>query len=92
MNKSTYSSGTLTTYQDNYMSLSCRGSIDIANGKIVSVEFKGMPRTNGDAWTSFYKRAKRNDIITPEEIKRILMFNGHMNVVSVFTPKKPMYV
>lgn len=72
----------LFTYENSCMSLSCHGSIEIKNGIISEINFKGYPRTYGDGWTRFYKNAKIGNKITEEQIKSILSCNGNYNVVS----------
>ena len=80
-----YRNGILRTYENNSMSLSCDAEVVIKNGIIIGIRYKGMPRTEGrDAWFSIYKSLERNQIISKEVIERILSYNGHNNVVSVF--------
>ena len=76
--------GKLVTYENNSMSLSCRGELTIKNGIIIQAYLKGMPRTSGDEWTGFYKNAKIGGDITQGKIDEILSYNGKRNVVSSF--------
>jgi len=76
--------GTLTTYQNNNMSLSCRGVMKIENNIVISLSFKGYPRTNGDGWTGFYKRSNVGDTVTDSQVECIKKYNGIYNVVSKF--------
>ena len=80
--------GVLVTYQDNSMSLSCKGEVIINKGIIQHVSFKGYPRVYGDGWTAFYMRKKKGDKVTQKEIDNILSFNGILDVVSMFEIKK----
>ena len=83
MNK--YQNGILKTYENSSMSLSCCGEIEIKDGKVVNVYYKGMPRTGGrDSWFSFYENRKKGDKIETKKIEDILSYNGHDNVKSVF--------
>ena len=77
--------GVLKTYQNSNMSLSCKGEINILRGVVTNVRFSGYPRTDGDSWTSFYKNMKVGRTITDEQIKHIVSYNGHCNVISKFT-------
>ncbi len=76
---------TVTTYENNYMSLSCKGTMKIIDSKIVKVGFKGFPRVDGDSWVSFYRDSKIGDIITSDKINTILSYNGKYNIVSVLS-------
>lgn len=89
MNKLDCINGTLKTYENNCMSLSCSGEIEFKNNQIVSVHYKGMPRTDDrDSWLKYYKKAKIGDCFSPMQIKNILSYNGRDNIVSVFIPNK----
>lgn len=78
--------GTLSTYENSDMSLSCHGSILIEDGVVKDLSFKGCPRANGiDGWTAFYKRKNIGDVVTEKEIKNMLKFNGANNIISKFT-------
>ena len=74
----------ISTYENNCMSLSCRGEIEFDENNIIKYSsHKGYPRTNGrDRWISFYKNSKKGDKITEERIKNILSFDGNDNIVS----------
>lgn len=76
--------GTLRTYENNCMSLSCDGKITIVNGIIREISFKGYPRLRGDSWTGFYERAQRGDVVTQEKIDQLLKYNSCCNVRSYF--------
>lgn len=76
--------GKLITYEDNCMSLSCRGEMTISNNVVTDIYFKGYPRTIGDEWVHYYKTLKQGDKISKSTIDKILSFNGKRNVVSVF--------
>ena len=77
--------GTLATYENNSMALSCRGEILIQNGVIKHISHKGYPRTRGrDFWLNFYETKSKGDIITESDIAIILRYNGRNNVVSRF--------
>ena len=80
-----YLNATLTTYENNCMSLSCQGTMKIVDSKIVEVGFKGFPRASGDGWVSFYRDSKIGDIITSDKINTILSYNGKYNIVSVLS-------
>lgn len=79
--------GKLMTYENNCMSLSCRGTINITDGIINNISFKGYPRTYGDYWVRYYKNFKKRDKITQDIINEILSYNGKSNVVSEFHDK-----
>lgn len=72
----------LTTRENNYMSLSCCGAIEIDNGVVTEVSFRGMPRTHGDMWTNYYKQVKVGDEISQETIENLLSYDGRFNVKS----------
>lgn len=77
--------GKLITYENNNMSLSCRGEITIENGTITEINFNGYPRTEGDGWIYYYRNFfSRGNLITQEIIDKILDYNGKYNVVSKF--------
>ena len=80
--------GSLTTYQDCSMSLSCRGNMEIKNGIVTSANYKGYPRARGDSWFGFYKKAV-GDRVTAQQVENILSFNRNYDVVSKFKPVTP---
>tara|TARA_R110002050_G_scaffold288861_1_gene441055 strand:- start:1303 stop:1554 length:252 start_codon:yes stop_codon:yes gene_type:complete len=80
--------GTLHAREDNNMSLSCSGYLDIKEGKIAEVSFKGLARTGGrDAWVTAFENAKIGEKVKHSTIDWVISFNGHNNVVAKFTPK-----
>ena len=79
--------GVLITYQDNSMSLSCKGELIIDKSIVQHVSFKGYPRAHGDGWTAFYLRKKTGDQVTQKEIDNIISFNGICDVISMFKQK-----
>ena len=76
--------GTLITYEDCSMSLSCRGEMKIKNGIVVDISFKGYPRMNGDGWIHYYKSKKVGDTVTDNLITITKEYNGNYNVISKF--------
>lgn len=77
--------GTLKTYQNNNMSLSCSGELQLTNGEVVMRTFKGMPRACGeDNWYSFYTKTIVGTYVSYNEVKLMLAFNGRNNIVSTF--------
>jgi len=76
--------GKLITYENNCMSLSCRGEMNIVNNIVTCITFRGYPRTHGDGWTYYYKTIKKGDKIDKSTIDKILSYNGKRNVISVF--------
>lgn len=80
--------GTLHARQNNNMSLSCWGTLKIKDSKIISVDFKGMPRARGeDSWASAFSKANAGEEITQSTIDWVLGFDGNNNVVAKFTSK-----
>ena len=73
---------TIETYENNFMALSCYGEMKIVNSIVESVSFKGMPRPGKDAWVSFYRNKIVGDIITDDNIRIMLSYNGVNNIVS----------
>ena len=71
----------LGTFENNNMSLSCKGVMTIEDGEILEIEFKGMPRAMGDSWVQHYRNRKSNKI-SEAEIQEILSYDGEDNVVS----------
>ena len=76
--------GTLKTYENNCMSLSCKGIAVIKDNKIVDLSLRGYPRTFGDRWTGFFEYKNINKIITQEQIDNILSYHTKHNVISRF--------
>jgi hypothetical protein len=83
-----FNNGKLRTYEKNCMSLSCDGSVIVKDGIITEVNFKGYPRPNKDAWTHFYRTAKRGDILSSKTKKAMLSYNGHNNIESYYEESK----
>lgn len=78
--------GILRTRENNSMSLSCVGEMEIKNNVVEHSNWHGYPRTNGrDAWTYYYGKFNTGDKISQEEVDKILSFNGRNNIVSSFT-------
>lgn len=80
--------GKLRTYENNCMSLSCDGSVIIKDGIITEVNFKGYPRPNKDSWTHFYKSSKRGDLVSENDMKAMLSYDGHNNIKSYYEETK----
>lgn len=76
--------GTIKTYENNSMSLSCRGEIVVIDGIVIDKTFCGMPRVNGDSWCDYYKHCKIGNIVTDHDLKYLLSFNNKYNVKSIF--------
>lgn len=50
--------GKLITYENNCMSLSCKGEMKIVNNIITNICFKEYPRVYGDSWIRYYNNLK----------------------------------
>lgn len=74
----------IKTYENNCMSLSCRGEIEFdENDIIIHSSYKGYPRSYGrDSWFTIYKNAKKGSKITEEQKEYLLSFDGRNNIKS----------
>ena len=73
----------LKTFENNCMSLSCKGEIIIEDDIIKSINWHGYPRSGGtDNWVRYYKDLKVGDKIEQNIIDNILKYNGWSNIVS----------
>lgn len=76
----------ITVYENNNMSLSCRGVAEIENDIIKSISFKGMPRPGKDGWVSFFKK-NIGDSASKNEIECLLSFNDTNNIKADLSEK-----
>lgn len=81
-----YHTGRLEIRENNNMSLSCCGRVDINNGIIRYHSLKGMPRSKGDGWVSFFQNRRIGDWVDEDKIKSMLKWNGPNNVKATFVP------
>ncbi len=79
-----FETGILYIHENNNMSLSCHGKITIKSGIIRSHNLRGMPRSSGDGWVSFFKNIRIGQWVSQEKIKSMLRWNGQNNVVATF--------
>lgn len=76
--------GKLRTRENNDMSLSCLGEMDLKDNIIKSLYYKGMPRANcQDSWFGYYSNAQIGDFISPLTVQKILDYNGKNNIISI---------
>ena len=84
--------GELKIYEDNCMSLSCRGSIVLTDNIITDISFKGYPRPGKDTWAGYFEHLKIGGVVGEKTILNLLSYNRHDNLVSFFIPTKKMIV
>lgn len=72
----------IKTREKNNMSLSCVGEMLIEDNTVVSVNFSGMPRVDGDGWVRFYQNAYEGKQVSDEQIEAVLSYHGKNNVSS----------
>lgn len=81
--------GTLITFENNSMSLSCRAEMIIIDSIIIKKRIKGYHRYNRtDTWMKIYQKYNIGDALQEKDFIDILSYNNINNIISKFKEKK----